>query len=243
MIEHLSKKLFQIAIMPGATVHLQLEHENDIVLTGVMADWSGKSCQINVTSRGELPVLAVGMELQIIHTRMDGVFVAPGVVRAMEVSDFPRAHRLEFDRANMPFYSCNATIAINFKKARRIQNRSFFRVAGTWDAQIACPIQEPEEDNIYHHVLVRNLSASGLLLEDVHGVLAMGCRFRVLLELEDGKPPICQEAIVLRQDTSHLGTNAMWGCSFVKAEDDNETRIIRTLNDRIRSRWAVQPGA
>jgi hypothetical protein len=243
MMEQLSKKVFQTALMPGATVHLQLEHEDDIVLTGVMADWSGKSCQVNVTSKGELPALSPEMQLQVICTRMDGIFCAPGVVVDLDVSDFPRAHRGDFEKATIPFYSCNATIAIDFHQARRIQNRSFFRVAGSWEAHIACPVAEIEEESIYHHARVRNLSANGILLEDFHGVLSLGCRFRILLELEDGKQPLCQDAVALRLDTSHLGTSPMWGCSFAKAEDDNETRIVRTLNERIRSRWAVQPGA
>ena len=242
MIEKQSKKIFQTAVMSGAVVYLQLEQEENMVLTGVLADWSGKSCQVSITSKGELPALSDGMYLQLINTRMDGVFCVPGQIKNVDISDFPRAYRGELDTASKPFYSCLVTIEIDFKDAQRIQNRSFFRVSGAWDAHIAYPFAEREEENIYHHAIVRNLSANGILLEDSHGLLHRGCRFRILMELEDGKPPMSLEALVLRQDENRLSLVPVWGCSFVRAEDDNEVRIVRILNERIRSRSLIQTG-
>ncbi len=228
---------------PGVSVYLQSPNSSIWTINGVISSWTDDTCEVKVIYRGERLPIANSTQVDLVTTRMDGVFSVSSCVSGIFVEALPPETELEDEETANPVYECTVQLTVDFSGARRMQQRAFFRLAGKWNAHVCYPIQRVEEENIYHQALVRNLSASGLLLEDGRGVLELERRFRVLLDLKDNQPPIRIEALVVRKDEHYLGVNPLWGCKFVQIADEDEVRIVRSLHIQLRNRCSISTSA
>ncbi len=229
MIEKLDKKKICRSLPAGTTVMVAiLRGTRGLAIPGVLTSWSGVSCRIDL-ARGSQPRLPKeGARIEIMATRLDGVYRIPGIVSEVDVK--------KTMGSSSP--SCMLVAEVMFEQGKRLQQRTFFRITGHWQAAILVGEEtDIVDESQLHPGQAWNLSAGGMLIEDRRGVLSQGMQFHIYLDLGDGAPPLGIDALVVRKDERSGGSSPRWGCKFQNLKAENEARIVRLLHEKIRARF------
>lgn len=236
MIEVLTRGVAARVFGRGAIVSLVGMKPNTEVrgamMPGVVEDWTASHCRINLKLSENQRLPRPGDEVEIIATRLDGIFRAPATVTNLEVTE------------TRELFAARALITVRVRAGDgvREQHRAFFRASGAWRAVICRPNKRhiAGKDD-YHPAMVWNLSAGGMLIEDRHHVLALGLRCRFFLDLGDDDDPLRLEAEVVRCDERCSGEIPQWGCRFDGIDEASAMRICRHLNQKLRARVGAVP--
>ncbi len=200
--------------------------ETGICYRGIMESWSGPSCTVSISIMEGRGLPRRGDGAYVVAYRPDGVYRILGNVKAAEVVDAPSAGKAG---------TASVELEVRRGAATRIQRRSFFRMPGSWKAEVQVGTRRDGTAKVVE-TRVFDVSAGGFLIQDVSGDLAKGLRFGVVLELDDGEEPIRASAEVVRHDERSRGGTDLWGCRFVGLDPALETRIIRHLHKLFRER-------
>jgi hypothetical protein len=237
MIERLTSEQVITALPRGAPVILLMGAPTGAsTLNGVLIEWSGKrDCRIDLAPSKASPQLMRGSLLEVVSPRLDGVYRVAGMVTSIDREDVPG------------WQAATHTLAleVDFGTAGRVQQRQFFRLRGGWRATITAA----GEDGTGHGdgnlkpgvpVLIWNLSAGGMLIEDPERRLARGDLFAVAIDLKDGGEPLNLQAEVVRREERSPAELPQWGCRFIDLDLEDESRIIHHLQEKIRARFAIK---
>jgi c-di-GMP-binding flagellar brake protein YcgR len=237
MIEKLSAEAARQAIPVGERVRLQSPGGNgSLAMAGVVAGWSGKSMLVTLAAASPTsgqPPLRPGQDVEIVAQRLDGIYHLHGKVQKLNCTRMPAAHPEN-----------QAAIGIHFDLARRVQERMFYRLTGSWSGVICIRQPDCEQDiaACLHRGQVWNLSGGGALLEDFDRVLSEGVRFTLFLEIDDGGAPMRLESRIVRRDQSSAIGSLLWGVRFVNIHQEDEARILRHMHAKIRERFHAEAG-
>ena len=237
MIERLTREIVMRVFGRGAIVTTlgvkPLAEMRGTTTPGIVEAWSGSNCELNVKLSENQRLPRPGDEIEMIATRLDGIFRVPTTVMDLKVTE---TRDLFAARALI-------TVRVRTEAGRREQHRAFFRASGSWRAVICLPNkrQVAGKDDYYPGV-VWNLSAGGMLIEDRNRVLQIGMQARFYLDLGDGDEPLRLEAEVVRRDERASEEIPHWGCRFLGIDETSAMRICRHLNEKLRGRVAPVPG-
>lgn len=237
MIEKLTPEAVHQAFPAGGRVKLQAPGgSGPLTVAGVVADWTGQSLLVTLSGGASATAsdgLVPGLKLEVVAQRLDGIYHLHGKVQKL--------HRKSETSAS-PHQQ--VAIGIAFDLARRVQERAFYRLSGSWPGVICIRRPECEEDvaGCLHRGQVWNLSGGGVLLEDYDKVLAPNMRFTLFLEIDDGGAPMRLDSRVVRQDQNSGVGSVLWGVRFVKIDREDEGRILRHLHSKIRERFHAEAG-
>ncbi len=237
MIEKLTPEAVHQAFPVGARVKLQAPGgTSPLAVAGVVADWTCKSLLVTLsggTSAAAADGLIPGLKLEVVAQRLDGIYHLYGKVQKLQCNNRTDAEPQR-----------RLAIGIAFDLARRVQERAFYRLSGSWSGVICIRQPECEEDvaGCLHRGQIWNLSGGGVLLEDYDKVLELNTRFTLFLEIDDGGAPMRLECRVARQDQNSGIGSVLWGVRFTGIEREDETRILRHLHSKIRERFHAEAG-
>jgi hypothetical protein len=236
MIERLTSKQIVAAFPRGAPVVMLIGAPiAEDALNGVVSEWSGKACRIELAPAVEPPPLMRGSPLEVVSPRLDGVYRVPGMVTRII------RENLALEEAAIH----TLVLKVDCAMAQRVQQRQFFRLRGGWRATLTSAGEggrhrTDAEMRSSVHVLVWNLSAGGMLIEDPERRLSPGDTFAAAIDLRDGAEPVCLRAEVIRREERSPEELPQWGCRFIDLTVEDESRIIYHLQERIRARFAVK---
>jgi len=236
MIEKLDRRAVRRIFTPGTLVSVAaLDARSDLrgsPVAGLFDAWLGRSCRITMRPTRQVPLPQPGGEIEILAVRLDGIYRLPARVERLD------AHGSPEDDADR----CVLEARPDRSRAVRQQDRRFFRLTGDWPAGVAITEGEPGDyRNRIFLTRVLSLSADGILLDDPLNALRSGLRFRLTLDLGDGAGPLEMTAEAVRRDARTGERAAQWGCRLLDLEPEQQTRILRHLNDRIRTRLGGLP--
>jgi len=203
----------------------------DMMIPSILDAWKGGRFHVTLRAKEEEPALEKGAQIEIMTSRIDGVYRLPGIIEEMSTTQHTTLSRPEY----------TLQVKAVFRKGSREQHRQSFRVGGEWSAAICLrpDPSQPDRHPVIHPGKIWNLSIGGCLLRDPDGLLHEGGSFLIQIDLGDGGEPLRLGAQAVRRDPRVGSDVSQWGCQFTDVRPDQESRIARFLQEKIRAHLAA----